>query len=176
MKTLVIALATAAVLVVNAGQAGPEFHGWARTPPMGWNSWDSFGTAITEAQTRQQAEFMAAHLKSHGWQYVLVDIQWYQPDAKGHGYRQNAILTMDEFGRLTPAPNRFPSAANGAGFKPLADYVHSLGLKFGIHLMRGFRVRLSSSGSPFAARLSARTRSRTAIACARGTPTCSVST
>ena len=44
---------------------------------------------------------------------------------------------MDEYGRLMPAVNRFPSSANGAGFKPLADYVHSKGLKFGIHIMRG---------------------------------------
>lgn len=104
---------------------------------MGWNSWDNFGTAITEAQTKQQADFMAGNLKAHGWQYVVVDIQWYQPTAKGHGYQPGAALTMDEYGRLLPAPNRFPSAANGAGFKPLADYVHGLGLKFGVHLMRG---------------------------------------
>ena len=44
---------------------------------------------------------------------------------------------MDDYGRLVPAPNRFPSAAHGQGFKPLADYVHSKGLKFGIHIMRG---------------------------------------
>ena len=104
---------------------------------MGWNSWDSFGTAITEAQTREQAASMAAHLAQHGWQYIVVDIQWYEPGARGHGYRPDATLTMDGFGRLTPAVNRFPSAEGSAGFKPLADYVHSLGLKFGIHLMRG---------------------------------------
>ena len=44
---------------------------------------------------------------------------------------------MDEWGRLLPAPNRFPSAAGGAGFRPLADFVHGLGLRFGVHLMRG---------------------------------------
>jgi len=104
---------------------------------MGWNSWDNFGTAVTEAQTKQQADFMAAKLKAHGWQYIVVDIQWYQPTAKGHGYQPGAALVMDEYGRLLPALNRFPSAANDAGFKPLADYVHSLGLKFGVHLMRG---------------------------------------
>ena len=115
----------------------PVFRTWAPTPPMGWNSWDNFGTTITEEQTKHQADFMAAHLKAHGWQYIVVDIQWYEPGAQGHAYRPDATLTMDGFGRLTPAPNRFPSAAAGAGFKPLADYVHSLGLKFGIHLMRG---------------------------------------
>ena len=83
------------------------------------------------------AAFMATRLKRHGWQYIVVDIQWYEPEARGHGYRADATLTMDEFGRLMPAVNRFPSAGGGHGFKPLADYVHSLGLKFGVHLMRG---------------------------------------
>ena len=115
----------------------PGFLAWAPTPPMGWNSWDNFGTTVTEAETKQQADFMAAELKSHGWQYIVVDIQWYEPNAKGHGYRADAELSMDGFGRLTPAVNRFPSGTDGAGFKPLADYVHRLGLKFGIHLMRG---------------------------------------
>lgn len=115
----------------------PAFRSWAPTPPMGWNSWDNFATTITEEQTKQQADFMAGKLKAHGWQYIVVDIQWYEPGAKSHAYRSDAMLTMDEFGRLTPALNRFPSAADGAGFKPLADYIHSLGLKMGIHLMRG---------------------------------------
>jgi hypothetical protein len=118
-------------------EATKDFHTWAPTPPMGWNSWDCFATTITEEQTKAQADFMAAQLKSHGWQYIVVDIQWYEPGAKNHDYRKDAVLTMDGNGRLLPAPNRFPSSGNGAGFKPLADYIHSLGLKFGIHLMRG---------------------------------------
>ncbi|MBN2370916.1 MAG: NPCBM/NEW2 domain-containing protein, partial [Vicinamibacteria bacterium] len=104
---------------------------------MGWNSWDSFGTTITEAQVKQQADFMAEHLLSHGWRLLTIDIQWYEPSAAGHSYRAEAPLTMDEWGRLLPAPNRFPSAADGAGFGPLAAYVHGKGLLFGIHLMRG---------------------------------------
>lgn len=106
-------------------------------PPMGWNSWDCYGAAVTEEIVRQNADFMAAHLKDYGWEYVVVDIQWYQPTASSHEYEPFAELTMDGYGRLLPAVNRFPSAANGAGFKPLADYVHGLGLKFGIHIMRG---------------------------------------
>ncbi len=104
---------------------------------MGWNSWDSYGTTVTEAEVKANADFMAAKLKSHGWQYIVVDIQWSDPQAKAHGYRANAELTMDDEGRLTPAVNRFPSAAGGKGFGPLAAYVHSKGLKFGIHIMRG---------------------------------------
>jgi alpha-galactosidase len=107
------------------------------TPPMGWNSFDAYGTTVTEAEVRANAEYMAKNLKQYGWEYIVVDIQWYEPNAKAGGYRKGAALDMDELGRLIPAVNRFPSSAGGKGFKPLADYVHSLGLKFGIHIMRG---------------------------------------
>ena len=109
----------------------------APTPPMGWNSWDSYGPAIREDEVKANVDAMAAKLKSSGWEYIVVDIEWYQPDAHAHGYIARGKVTMDEFGRFVPSPNRFPSAANGNGFKPLADYVHSKGLKFGIHIMRG---------------------------------------
>ncbi len=109
----------------------------APTPPMGWNSWDCYGTTVREEEVKANADYLATHLAGYGWQYVVVDIQWYEPQAKAHGYRENADLVMDEYGRLQPAPNRFPSAAQGKGFKPLADYVHGKGLKFGIHIMRG---------------------------------------
>ncbi len=115
---------------------------------MGWNSWDSFGTSVTEAEVKANADYMAANLAKHGWQYIVVDIQWSEPNPKTHGYRPNADLIMDEFGRLMPAPNRFPSAANGKGFKPLADYVHSKGLKFGIHIMRGIPRRAVEANLP----------------------------
>ncbi len=126
----------------------------AQVPPMGWNSWDCYGAAVTEADVRRNAEYMAKHLKAYGWEYVVVDIQWYQPTAVNHQYEPFSQLTMDEYGRLLPAENRFPSAAGGKGFKPLADYIHSLGLKFGIHIMRGLpRVaahkRLQIAGSRY---------------------------
>ncbi|URN94713.1 MAG: glycoside hydrolase family 27 protein [Candidatus Pristimantibacillus lignocellulolyticus] len=107
------------------------------TPPMGWNSWDCYGAAVTEAEIRGNAEYMAEHLLSTGWDTIVVDIQWSEPGAVSSQYRQFVPLEMDEFSRLIPAVNRFPSAADGQGFKPLADYVHGLGLKFGIHIMRG---------------------------------------
>lgn len=109
----------------------------APTPPMGWNSWDSFGPTVKENEVKANADAMAAKLAKFGWQYVVVDIEWYQPKAKSHGYIARGEVTMDQYGRFVPSPNRFPSAANDAGFKPLADYVHSKGLKFGIHIMRG---------------------------------------
>ncbi|SPE37368.1 Glycoside hydrolase, clan GH-D [Candidatus Sulfopaludibacter sp. SbA6] len=120
----------------------------APTPPMGWNSWDSYGTGVTEAEVRANAGYMAARLKSHGWQYVVVDIQWSEPNPQVHGYRPNTELAMDQYGRLLPAPNRFPSAANGKGFAPLADAIHRQGLKFGIHIMRGIPRRAVSANLP----------------------------
>lgn len=105
--------------------------------PMGWNSWDCYGAAVTEETVRKNAEFMAKNLKQYGWEYVVVDIQWYEPSATTHDYHPFAEICMDEYSRAIPAENRFPSSKDGKGFKPLADYVHSLGLKFGIHIMRG---------------------------------------
>ena len=126
----------------------------APTPPMGWNSWDSYGTTVREDQVKANADVMARDLAKHGWQYVVVDIQWYEPNAQGHDYAPGAKLAIDEYGRLIPAVNRFPSSANGSGFKPLADYVHNLGLKFGIHIMRGIprqavEQNLPIKGTPY---------------------------
>lgn len=107
------------------------------TAPMGWNSWDCYGASVDEETVRRNADFMANHLKQYGWEYIVVDIQWYEPTADSHAYHNFAELCMDEYSRLMPAENRFPSAAGGKGFTELAAYVHSLGLKFGIHIMRG---------------------------------------
>ena len=104
---------------------------------MGWNSWDSYGPTVREEEVKANADFMAKNLAQFGWKYVIVDIEWYQPNAKAHGYIPRGAVTVDEFGRFVPSPNRFPSASNGVGFKALADYVHSKGLKFGFHIMRG---------------------------------------
>jgi alpha-galactosidase len=124
------------IVIIKKAKPLP-FHRWAAKPPLGWNSWDCYGTSITEAQFRANVEVMAKKLRPFGWEYATVDIQWYEPKAKGFDYNQNAELTMDGYGRLLPAPNRFPSAVKGTGFKSLADWVHSKGLKFGIHLLRG---------------------------------------
>ncbi|WP_200809034.1 glycoside hydrolase family 27 protein [Demequina sp. NBRC 110051] len=109
----------------------------ATTPPMGWNSWDSYGTTVTEDEVLENARFMAERMLPLGWDTVVVDIAWYDPTARSHGYNADAPLTLDAFGRQMPAVNRFPSAADGAGFAPLAAAVHALGLKFGLHIMRG---------------------------------------
>ncbi|MET4664251.1 glycoside hydrolase family 27 protein [Sphingomonas sp. PvP056] len=109
----------------------------APRPPMGWNSWNSFATTITEAQAIETARIMAEKLLPSGYDVFTVDIQWYDPDAKSYTYNAKPKPTIDAHGRLIPALNRFPSSAGGAGFRPLADTVHKLGLRFGVHLMRG---------------------------------------
>jgi len=113
----------------------------SEVPPMGWNSYDYYDTTVNEAQIRANADYMASHLKAYGWEYIVVDIQWY---AHGAGsmrqqfqYIPFSRLEIDEYSRLLPDPERFPSSAGGEGFGPLAAYIHKLGLKFGIHIMRG---------------------------------------
>lgn len=109
----------------------------APKPPMGWNSWNSFATTITEAQALETAAIMARTLLPFGYDIFTIDIQWYEPNASSYEYAKVAQPTLDGYGRLLPAPNRFASSARGRGFKPIADKVHALGLKFGVHLMRG---------------------------------------
>jgi len=155
--TSVLRLLPALALLSSGSAAAAQSPALAPTPPMGWNSWDSFGTTVREAEVKANADAMAEKLKRYGWQYVTVDIQWYQPTAEGHDYEAGAALTVDEYGRLLPALNKFPSAAGGAGFKPLADYVHARGLRFGIHIMRGIprqavEQNLPILGTPYRAR------------------------
>jgi alpha-galactosidase len=128
----------------------------AATPPMGWNSWDGYGTTITEDQFKANAAWFAKRLKPQGWQYVVVDMEWFVTNPIPEGNSKNSQFSLDGYGRFTPATNRFPSSAEDAGFKPLADYVHSLGLKFGIHILRGIpkeavEKNLAIEGSSFRA-------------------------
>lgn len=109
----------------------------SESPPRGWNSWDCFGGSVTEAEVVANAEFMAEHLLPFGWDTVVVDIQWYEPEPGLADYAERSRAVVDEYGRPLPAVNRFPSAADGNGFTALAQRVHALGLKFGVHLMRG---------------------------------------
>lgn len=116
-------------------------NAFAPAPPMGWNSYDYYDTTVNEDQIRSNARFMAEHLRPFGWEYIVVDIQWYAHGAGSQRDKYQYIpfsrLEMDEYSRLLPDPQRFPSSAGGKGFAPLAQYIHSLGLKFGIHIMRG---------------------------------------
>lgn len=120
----------------------------AQKPPMGWNSYNCFGSAVHEDEVKANADYVAKNLKSFGWQYIVVDFLWAYDNPPGSNignpYQRNLQdgsyvpwLAMDKWGRLLPHSNKFPAAFGGNGFKPLSDYVHGLGLKFGIHLMRG---------------------------------------
>lgn len=120
----------------------------APTPPLGWNSWDCYGASVTEEEVLGNARYLAEHLKPFGWDTVVVDIQWAEPTANSSRYHSYVPLVQDAFGRLMPAENRFPSAAAGQGFGPLAQTVHDLGLKFGIHIMRGIPRQAVHQNTP----------------------------
>jgi alpha-galactosidase len=132
---LMRSLLVAAALLLPAFAAAQQPN-LAPTPPMGWNSWDAYGTTINERSFRANAEWIAQHLKPFGYQYVTIDEGWYEPGPSAATNSPDQLV-LDRYGRFVPAVDRFPSAANGAGFTPLADYIHSLGLKFGIHVLQG---------------------------------------
>jgi hypothetical protein len=115
---------------------------------MGWNSYDCYGATVTASEVKANAAYMAAHLNPFGWDYIVVDFCWYYPEPAGSKVsppQQKRLpdgsyvprLSMDRYGRLLPVVRKFPASAGGKGFRSLAGYVHSLGLKFGIHVMRG---------------------------------------
>ena len=132
----------------------------APTPPMGWNSWDSYGLTITEQQFRASTKAMVEKLKPAGYVYDVIDEGWFFFNPEDRPKPETLHYAVDAYGRYVPVPARFPSAilsssnpsmrsaSADAGmklqatildtsFKPLADWVHSQGLKFGIHIVRG---------------------------------------
>ena len=132
----------------------------AATPPMGWNSWDSYGETVSESDIKANAAWMAEHLKSYGWEYIVVDEGWYVTNHTAATPAAAAQFSLDAYGRYIPGVNTIPSAENGAGFRPLADYLHALGLKFGIHILRGIpkeavRRNLPIAGTSFGAKAAA---------------------
>jgi alpha-galactosidase len=141
IQLICVAAVTCATLAVVPGGPAlaqtPKFLDWAPTPPMGWNSWDCFGAGVTEHDAMANADYMDQHLKSHGWNIITIDIQWYEPQAHTDQYRKGAVLEMDSNGRLLPAGNRFPLTKETHSFKAIGDALHAKGLKFGLHLMRG---------------------------------------
>lgn len=120
----------------------------APTPPMGWNSWDAYGFGINEAQFKANAEVLAG-IQQFGWKYVVVDEGWYMANPDGHNLAERKYQ-WNANGLLIPDPTRFPSAAGGAGFRPLADWVHAHGLKFGIHIVRGIPRQVVQANLPIA--------------------------
>lgn len=109
-------------------------------PPMGWNTSGSYNVAgETEEMVKRGVDAMVASgLRDAGYEYVLIDYGWYLKQADLRELKDaNSTKQCDAYGRLIPYAPRFPSSADGKGFKALADYIHGKGLKFGLHLMRG---------------------------------------
>ncbi|MGA3160751.1 MAG: glycoside hydrolase family 27 protein [Terracidiphilus sp.] len=120
----------------------------APTPPMGWNSWDAYGLTINEADFRANVKVLAG-FKDLGWQYAVIDEGWYMENPNGRNLAERKYL-LDSNGILLPVASRFPTAANGSGFKPLADWVHKQGMKFGIHIVRGIPKQAVKDNLPIA--------------------------
>ena len=110
----------------------PYGNGYALTPPMGWNGYNHFGLAVTDATVRAMARVLVASgMRSLGYVYVNLDGGW-------------DLKQRDSSGRLQPDPRKFPH-----GIKPVADYVHALGLKFGIYTSAGYKNCANTSAGSF---------------------------
>ncbi|MCX7983999.1 MAG: glycoside hydrolase family 27 protein [Bacteroidetes bacterium] len=118
-----------AIIVFYSFGFSQKFKGLALTPPMGWNSWNTFKCNVDEQLIREMADAMVTSgMKDAGYQYVIIDDCW-------QGER-------DSLGFIHPDRNRFPS-----GMKALADYVHSKGLKFGLYSCAGSKTCGGRPGS-----------------------------
>jgi hypothetical protein len=148
-KAHVCLLLSVLVLLSSESAARAQTAQIAPTPPMGWNSWDAYAQNITEAQVKENADFIAKNLKQYGWSYIVIDEGWYLPDPPTNG-KPSSGFVMDDNGRYLPATSRFPSAARNTGFKSLGDYLHAQGLRFGVHLLRGIPKEAVQKNLPIA--------------------------
>jgi hypothetical protein len=146
MLKLRFAALLSAVLAIAASPA--QAQSLAPTPPMGWNSWDAYGLTIDEADFKANVSVLAS-LKRYGWTTAVIDEGWYMENPFGDKLEARKYL-LDGNGMLLPVAARFPSAANGQGFKPLSDWLHGQGLKFGIHILRGIPKQAVHDNLPIA--------------------------
>jgi len=131
----------------------------AATPPMGWNSWDSYGLTITEPQFRDEVKVLKTKLLPFGWNYAVIDEGWFFENPEDRPKPELLRYAIDAHGRYVPVPARFPSSPQKGAAKPIANpagpelklaatiqetgfselgaWVHAQGLKFGIHIVRG---------------------------------------
>ncbi len=145
-RTLGVLVLVASIQIVGTAQKKTL----APTPPMGWNSWDSYGLTVTETQFRANVDALSKRLKSAGYQYAVVDEGWYLANPQDATKPEMLRYRIDANGRYEPALNRFGTAKGDEGFKPLADHVHSQGLKFGIHIIRGITKKAVAANLPIA--------------------------
>ena len=149
-KPLLLCTCLLAALAAHAAAPHKPEATLAATPPLGWNSWDSYGLTITADEWKRNVDWFHEHLQPAGWQYVVVDEGWYlahpeNAQQTGADAKAGVGYTMDANGRYTPAENRFPQGLSG-----LADYAHSLGLSFGIHILRGIPKAAVKQNLPIA--------------------------
>jgi alpha-galactosidase len=158
-RLLAASVVAALTLVPQLTKAQVPAQGPAPTPPMGWNSWDAYGLTITEPQFRANVEVLRNKLLPFGWRYAVIDEGWFFENPQDRSKPDSLRYAIDPYGRYVPVPARFPSAveagaaaakASPAGasakltatieptsFVALGAWVHSQGLKFGIHIVRG---------------------------------------
>lgn len=125
---------------VTAQESRDKTKSIAPTPPMGWNSWDSYGLRINEQQFRKNVEVLATKLKPFGYTYAVIDEGWYMVNPESRPKPDLLKYAVDENGRFIPVTGRFPSAlqsGRNSGFRELAKSLHAKGLKFGVHIVRG---------------------------------------
>lgn len=136
MKKLVLVLSVLMATAINLNSKQTVVQ-LAQTPPMGWNSFDSYGVYLHEKAAFENLEAMATKLKPFGYEYFVIDAGWFgefklQPGTMFPAEKHACKMKFNEFGLLQPSDTYFPN-----GFKKLIDRTHELGLKFGLHLMRG---------------------------------------
>ncbi len=149
MKKLVLLIICIVFTAYYSFAQNKNFKLWVETPPMGWNSYNCYGAAVQESEVKANAQYMAEKLKYLGWEYIVIDYCWsypHPPNSIQNNPPQFRLkkdkapvpwLAMDEWGRLLPDPRKFPSTLGNGSFKALSEHIHKLGLKFGIHVMRG---------------------------------------
>ena len=121
----------------------------SNSPAMGWNSWDSYGLSITEDEFMSTTDILHQQMQQYGWTYAVVDEGWYLANPQSDG-KPAWKYTLDGQGRYIPDEGRFPSAADGVGFKKIADQLHARKLQFGIHIIRGIPKEAVSKNLPIA--------------------------
>ncbi|CAM0949326.1 unnamed protein product [Alopecurus aequalis] len=138
----------ALVIFLCLGVTSEASEQLAELPPRGWNSYDSFSWTVDENAYLQNAKILAEKLLPHGYQYAVIDYLWYRRYVDGAYTDSYGFDNIDEWGRPFPDLQRFPSSNSDKGFSQIANKVHEMGLKFGIHLMKGISTQAFNANTP----------------------------
>lgn len=120
----------------------------AAKPPLGWNSFDCYAVYLHEKAANENLDAFAEKLKPYGYEYFVIDAGWYGefklvPGTMYPMEKHAEVVALDEYGRLEPSQTYFPH-----GLKPLIEKTHELGVKFGIHMMRGIPRKAVEFNTP----------------------------